>query len=240
MTQSALVVGAPVNIRGGAGVMFNTTWTGTFGDGHGTLVVTRAYTNNFPFLNACDGTSPWDGNLGSGASAGWPCIDQIGRGGDNMGPFNGSPPPYSPPPQSSEPVYFTNNKMNGASMIFTPFNAESAARLVLNRDYFVSDTVMKPGYTPYFYPHPLQGLPAPTLTTLSVTTGPVGTTVTLTGANFRATQAQSTVTFNGVTAVPSAWSATSITVTVPAGATTGQVRVTVGAGVSNGIQFTVT
>jgi hypothetical protein len=157
-----------------------------------------------------------------------------------MGPFNGSPPPYSPPPQSSEPVYFTNNKMNGASMIFAPFNAESAARLVLNRDYFVSDTVMKPGYTPYFYPHPLQGLPAPTLTTLSVTTGPVGTTVTLTGANFRATQAQSTVTFNGVTATPSAWSATSITVTVPAGATTGQVRVTVGAGVSNGIQFTVT
>jgi hypothetical protein len=68
----------------------------------------------------------------------------------------------------------------------------------------------------------------------------VGTTVTLTGANFRATQAQSTVTFNGVNAVPSAWSATSITVTVPAGATTGQVRVTVGAGVSNGIQFTVT
>jgi hypothetical protein len=48
------------------------------------------------------------------------------------------------------------------------------------------------------------------------------------------------VTFNGVNAVPSAWSATSITVTVPAGATTGQVRVTVGAGVSNGIQFTVT
>jgi hypothetical protein len=240
MTQSTLMVGAPVNIRGGAGVMFNTTWTGTFGDGHGTLVVTRAYTNNAPFLNACDGTSPWDGNLGSGASAGWPCIDQIGRGSDNMGPFNGSPPPYSPPPQSSEPVYFTNNKMNGASMIFAPFNAESAARLVLNRDYFVSDTVMKPGYTPYFYPHPLQGLPAPTLTTLSVTTGPVGTTVTLTGANFRATQAQSTVTFNGVNAVPSAWSATSITVTVPAGATTGQVRVTVGAGVSNGIQFTVT
>jgi hypothetical protein len=107
------------------------------------------------------------------------------------------------------------------------------------RDYFLSPSTAKPGYTPYTYPHPLQGLPAPTLTNLSVTTGPIGTPVTLTGTNFRAMQAQSTVMVNGVTATPSAWSATSITITVPAGSTTGQVRVTVGAGISNGIQFTV-
>jgi hypothetical protein len=35
------------------------------------------------------------------------------------------------------------------------------------------------------------------------------------------------------------WSDTQISVTIPAGATTGQVRVTVGGVPSNGIQFTV-
>ena len=50
----------------------------------------------------CDGKSPWDGNQDA---TGWPCLDQIGRGGDNA-PFNGTPPPF---PQKSEPAYFWNN-----------------------------------------------------------------------------------------------------------------------------------
>jgi RHS repeat-associated protein len=76
--------------------------------------------------------------------------------------------------------------------------------------------------------------------TLSPTYGTPGTTVTIAGAFFGSTQGASTVTFNGTTATPSSWSDTSITVPVPAGATTGNVVVTVDAIASNGMPFTVT
>ena len=80
---------------------------------------------------------------------------------------------------------------------------------------------------------------APTISTLSMPQGPVGSTVTITGTNFGATQGSSSVTFNGIQGAPSAWSATSIDVPVPVGATTGNVLVTVGGVASNGAPFTV-
>jgi hypothetical protein len=82
--------------------------------------------------------------------------------------------------------------------------------------------------------------PAPNITNLSQFSGPVGTSVTIMGANFGATQGTSTVTFNGTAGSPSSWSATSITVPVPSAATTGNVVVTVGGVASNGVTFTVT
>src|SRR5204862_251273 len=78
-----------------------------------------------------------------------------------------------------------------------------------------------------------------TLTSLSPTSGAVSASVTITGTNFGATQGTSTVTFNGVEATPTSWSATSVTVPVPSGATTGNVVVTVGGVESNGVMFTV-
>ena len=83
-------------------------------------------------------------------------------------------------------------------------------------------------------------VPAPSITTLSQTSGPVGTSVIIAGANFGATQGTSTVTFNGTAGTPTMWSGTSITVPVPSGATTGNVVVTVGGVASNGMSFTVT
>lgn len=82
-------------------------------------------------------------------------------------------------------------------------------------------------------------LPAPSITSLSTSTGAVGTSVTITGTNFGATQGTSTVTFNGTAATPTSWGASSITVPVPTGATTGNVVVTVSGVVSNGVSFTV-
>src|SRR6266576_3882807 len=80
----------------------------------------------------------------------------------------------------------------------------------------------------------------PSITSLSQTSGPAGTSITITGTNFGATQGTSTITFNGIAAAAaSAWSATSITVSVPAGATTGNVVVTVLGTASNGSAFTV-
>jgi hypothetical protein len=81
----------------------------------------------------------------------------------------------------------------------------------------------------------------PAITNLNPTSGPVGTPVTVTGSNFGASQGTSKVTFNGADAGTAAkWSATSISVQVPANATTGNVMVTVSNAASNGVAFTVT
>ncbi|MDO5977429.1 IPT/TIG domain-containing protein [Flavivirga spongiicola] len=81
----------------------------------------------------------------------------------------------------------------------------------------------------------------PTITALNPVKGGVGETVVLTGANYSTTPEENKVWFNGVEATVSAATATSITVTVPAGATTGTVSVQVKDGtVITGPSFEVT
>jgi hypothetical protein len=80
----------------------------------------------------------------------------------------------------------------------------------------------------------------PTITGSNPTSGVPGTPVTLTGTNFGTTQGTSSVNFNGATATPTIWNASSITAQVPSGATTGNIVVTVGGMPSNGMMFTVT
>jgi RHS repeat-associated protein len=79
---------------------------------------------------------------------------------------------------------------------------------------------------------------APSISTLSPAGGVVGATVTITGANFGASPGS--VTFNGTTAAITTWNSSSIVVTVPSGATTGNVVVNAGGVASNGVNFTVT
>jgi|GEM_PF-2263648 len=83
------------------------------------------------------------------------------------------------------------------------------------------------------------GVVAPKITSLSPSIGPVGTVVTIAGSGFGASQGTSTVTFNGIPATPTTWSATSIKVSVPTGATTGNVIVTGAGAGTNGALFTV-
>lgn len=79
---------------------------------------------------------------------------------------------------------------------------------------------------------------APTLTQLNPTSGPVGTSVTLTGTNLTGATG---VRFNGTAATTFAVvNATTATATVPAGATSGLVTVTTLGGTSNGLAFAVT
>jgi RHS repeat-associated protein len=87
----------------------------------------------------------------------------------------------------------------------------------------------------------------PVVSSVSPSSGPVGTQVTINGSNFgasqNATQGASTVVFNNATVAQSgisSWSNTQIVATVPSAATTGAVKVTVG-GVSSysNTQFTV-
>ncbi|HMJ70118.1 MAG TPA: FG-GAP-like repeat-containing protein [Cyclobacteriaceae bacterium] len=81
----------------------------------------------------------------------------------------------------------------------------------------------------------------PTITSFTPGSGPTGTTVVITGTNFDPVPAGNTVTFNGITAVVSASTTTSITTTVPASATTGPIVVSVsGNTATSATDFTVT
>ncbi len=79
--------------------------------------------------------------------------------------------------------------------------------------------------------------PSPNITALYPTTGVVGALVTIEGSNFGSTQGN--VIFNGTTAPIIKWSGSKISTKVPTGATSGNVVVTVGSAVSNGVDFTV-
>jgi len=82
-------------------------------------------------------------------------------------------------------------------------------------------------------------VPPPSISSLSSTSGTIGSNVVITGTHFGSDQG--VVTFNGVGAAVSSWSDTSITATVPLGANTGNVIVTAVGGVSSaGALFTVT
>ena len=73
-------------------------------------------------------------------------------------------------------------------------------------------------------------IPAPTITSFTPTSGLIGTVITLTGTNFTGATA---VKFNGTAAATfNVVSATSITASVPAGATTGKISVTTPGGMA--------
>jgi len=69
--------------------------------------------------------------------------------------------------------------------------------------------------------------PSPTIVSVSPDKGRVGTTVTITGTNFSLTSSDNRVEFNGLYAVISSCTTTTIQVNVPAGVTTGKVTVSV-------------
>lgn len=72
----------------------------------------------------------------------------------------------------------------------------------------------------------------PTVTSFTPSFGSAGTSVTINGTNF-STPFTNTVKFNGVSATITASTATSITVDVPAGVTTGLIEVTIGCNAIN-------
>ena len=67
-------------------------------------------------------------------------------------------------------------------------------------------------------------VPAPSISSLDPSSGPVNTQVTIEGSNFGSS---GTVTFNGTTASTTSWASDEIETSVPTGATTGSVVVTV-------------
>jgi len=91
-------------------------------------------------------------------------------------------------------------------------------------------------------PLPFTVTPPPNITSINPISGPIGTSVTITGTNFGPTVGTrvSTVSFNGVVGRTTSWSDTSIVLPVPVGATTGNVVVSISGVSSNGVLYTVT
>ncbi|OGS24644.1 MAG: hypothetical protein A2297_07005 [Elusimicrobia bacterium RIFOXYB2_FULL_48_7] len=79
---------------------------------------------------------------------GYPCMDNTGRGAD----------PDGDRVQDPAPCYEWNNTINGTNLDFiVSYNGlgnEAGGYLIAGRDYY-KDTV-KPDWTPYTYPHPMQ------------------------------------------------------------------------------------
>jgi RHS repeat-associated protein len=84
--------------------------------------------------------------------------------------------------------------------------------------------------------------PAPVISGVSATTGSIGGQVVISGSGFGATQNGSLVTLNATPVTINSWNATSIIITIPAGATSGLLVVSVGPSVnnSNPVYFVVT
>jgi hypothetical protein len=86
-------------------------------------------------------------------------------------------------------------------------------------------------------PSPVQ---AATITAINPKSGKVGDVVTITGTNFSATPTDNVIKFNGVIATVTAATATALTVSVPATATTGAITLSVRNGaIITGPSFTV-
>ena len=79
----------------------------------------------------------------------------------------------------------------------------------------------------------------PQINALSPASGVVGVTVAINGTGFGQSQGSSTVTLNGQTLTPLAWSPTGVVIKIPQGANSGNVIVTAGGLVSNSALFTV-
>ena len=84
--------------------------------------------------------------------------------------------------------------------------------------------------------------PGPVITSVSATTGSVGSQVAITGTNFGASQGGSVVTLSATPVIVNSWSNTSINITIPSGATSGPLVVSVAPTMddSNPVEFTVT
>jgi hypothetical protein len=80
-----------------------------------------------------------------------------------------------------------------------------------------------------------------TITGVSATTGPIGTQLWVSGSGFGATQGSSLVVLKGIPTTVNFWSDTSISITMPSGAISGYLVVSVAPGMndSNPVEFTV-
>ncbi|MEO0573655.1 MAG: IPT/TIG domain-containing protein, partial [Bacteroidota bacterium] len=79
----------------------------------------------------------------------------------------------------------------------------------------------------------------PTISTISPTSGFIGTEVTISGTNFSTTNSENVISFNGTTTAPKSATTSRLVVDVPQNATSGVVSVTINGELANGPSFEV-
>ena len=159
----------PVRFESGTGVFYNNTLSGYDSVNLGWAVDDRRAEGGESGgqFGTCNGTHPWDGNLGDSAAPGWPCLGQAGRDyGRTYAQIT------SGLKQNSLPAYAWNNGTQDAC--YNPSAGGSACADTIHIfDYFKgpyikatthpngqvdfvnSGTAAMPGYTALAYPHPL-------------------------------------------------------------------------------------
>ncbi|MBN1812055.1 MAG: hypothetical protein JXA14_09495, partial [Anaerolineae bacterium] len=133
--------------RGGTGVLFNNQVINAEGNPYNDFAAiqdNRSCDHAITYWGPCDGTSACDGN--TPGMSGYPCRDQIGRSTD----FGDS----QVHPQALEPLYAWNNTFDGNPVAIESRDIcdLSLEHVVEGRDFING---VRPGYTPYTYPHPL-------------------------------------------------------------------------------------
>jgi hypothetical protein len=134
----------------------------------------------------------------------------------------------------------TSVKFNGATASFTPgTDSQLTATVPSGATSGAISVTTSAGTGTSSGSFTVTAAPAPTVTGFAPSSGPVGTSVTVTGTGF---SGATSVTFNGTAATTfTVNSATQVTATVPSGATTGRIAVTTSAGTGTSTtDFTVT
>jgi hypothetical protein len=128
-----------IDVSAGTGVIWGNTITGPYGIPIGAM----DYKSFDPrSVKKCDGTDKADQN--TPGQSGWRCQYQIGSMGEGSTAYG-------------YPLYLwsNTNKASSIGMACTP--GQGCDHVQSGRDYINNGTTPKPGYTPFTYPHPLQG-----------------------------------------------------------------------------------
>lgn len=121
------------SIRGGSGVFFNNTMSGTIsGCNYDGLMdnVRSSWTSSSDGIGPCNGSSPWDQNS---SGQGWHCRDQIGAARD-LTLWNHSP--AGAWNQQIIPAYFWGNLRGSSPLVFSvDSEPRNPLHIIKNRDY---------------------------------------------------------------------------------------------------------
>ncbi len=128
---------SPFFLRAGTGVVFGNYMSGQWRSRYIDLDNVRSLEpccSGYPAdVGVCNGESPWDGNLGEGTEAGYPCRDQIGRGYDTELWVRSPAGSYEQP---LLPVYGWSNRSDIATEYTFRTRGESGRHIQANRDFY--------------------------------------------------------------------------------------------------------
>jgi len=119
----------PFRIRGGTGAIFYNSVIGTWTNDGIALDNVRSYADTGDG-HLCNGNSTWDGNEDS---TGYPCRDQIGRGGDAVQWIYSPPGAYT---QILAPAYMWLNRTETNNELSVDVINSSGNHIKANRDFY--------------------------------------------------------------------------------------------------------